>query len=224
MAEPGFFHPESGCRRASRVQLTHSGPPAFSRVEGKFPPTISPLQPRGSSSSDAQPLIIKGILFFAALPHKCSWCLTLFVSHTPAVILFLLPSLPCFVSRALFISGCAAPAAQGLRFPFPRSQEPANPEPLPASTLMNLLCLVCPELIAHKLRPVGTQGLFVPARITCPPRSLRPRPAVPEGHPAGMHCQRDPCGQGGMGQVAAGRKLEQGAEALPEPFGSSSLK
>lgn len=111
--------PESGCRRATRVQLTPSGPPAFSRVEGKFPLTISPLQPRGSS--DAQPLIIKGILFFTALPHKCSWCLTLFVSHTPAVILFLLPSLPCFVSRALFISGCAAPAAQGLRSHFPRS-------------------------------------------------------------------------------------------------------
>lgn len=131
-----------------------------------------------------------------------------------------LPTLLC-VQGSLHLRLCSS-CCSGAQVPFP--SEPVNPEPLPASTLMNLLCLVCPELIAHKLRPVGTQGLFVPARITCPPRSLRPRPAVPEGHLAGMQCQCDPCGQGGMGQVAAGTDLEQGAEALLEPFGSSSLK
>lgn len=79
----------------------------------------APLQPRGASSSGAQPLIIKGILFFAALLPKCSRCLTQFVSRTPAVILFLPPSLPCFVSRALFTSRFAAPAAQALPVPLP---------------------------------------------------------------------------------------------------------
>lgn len=64
---------------------------------------------------------------------------------------------------------------------------------------MNSLCLVWPELIAHKLRPVGTQGLFVAARITCPPRSQWPGPAVPKGDPADTHCHSDPWALPGLG-------------------------
>lgn len=109
----------------------------------------APLQPRGASSSGAQPLIIKGILFFAALLPKCSWCLTQFVSRTPAVILFLPPSLTCFVSRALFASRFAAPAAQALPVPpFPGSWESINPDD-------------ALRLHAHEL------GLFGLTRVNC---------------------------------------------------------
>lgn len=93
-----------------------------SQAAGESPASsrpTAPLQPQGASSSAAQPLIIKGILFFAALLPKCSWCLTQFVSHTPAVILFLPPSLSCFLSRALLVSCFAAPAAQALLVPIP---------------------------------------------------------------------------------------------------------
>lgn len=131
--------------------------------------------------------------------------LVLFVSHTLTESYFCSPPYPALcpgLSSSLVVQ---LPLLRGCLFPFPQSWESINPEPLPASGLMNSLCLVCPELIAHKLQPVGTQGLFVPARITCPPRSLRPRPAVPEGHPADMHCQSDPCA---MAWVGWGRWLQ----------------
>lgn len=91
-----------------------------SQAAGESPASsrpTAPLQPQGASSSAAQPLIIKGILFFAALLPKRSWCLTQFVSHTPAVILFFVPlpvllfiqGSPCLLFCSSCCSGVSGP-------------------------------------------------------------------------------------------------------------------
>lgn len=88
-------------------------PSAFSRVQGEFPLTIS------WSSSDAQSFIMKGILFFAALPPKM-----LLVPDT------ICQPYPC--CNPIFAALPALLCVQGslhLWFPFPQSWESINPEP-----------------------------------------------------------------------------------------------
>lgn len=111
----------------------------------------TPLQPRGSSSFGAQPLLIKGILFFAALLPKCSWCLIQLVSRTPAVILFLPPALPCLcpgLSFPLILQLPLFKRSRSFQSPFPWSPESINP----ADAL---------RLHAHEL------GLFGLTRVNC---------------------------------------------------------
>lgn len=129
------------------VHLPHSRPPVrlWIGAYGMSSIPTAPLQPRGTSSSGAHPLIIKGILSFANAdaidqPFPCS--------H------------PSFTLCLLSFSSSGIAASH--------SMEPGVYKRALGSVLMNWLCLLCPHLIAHKLPAVGTQGLFVPARITCP--------------------------------------------------------
>lgn len=129
-------------------------PPSPFLAAGGSPASVrpsAPLQPRGSSFSAAQPLIIKGILFFAALLPKCFRCLIQFVSRTPAVILFLPPSLPRLcpgLSCPLILQLPLLECSHSCQSPFPWSPESINPDD-------------ALRLHAHEL------GLFGLTRLNC---------------------------------------------------------